>query len=116
MVNTARVQSSAERATVAVAGALRSGRYAGSVGFLEVGNDRVVVVEDDVAIDESGNTRLSRSGFRFVAFGVRMRFVHDVVIEQQIGELRGWAQAWSDDLNRRLYAESYDDDLDDEVS
>jgi Nucleotidyl transferase AbiEii toxin, Type IV TA system len=36
--------------------------------------------------------------------------------EQQIGELRRWAQAWSDDLDRRLYAETYDDDLDDEVS
>ena len=56
-------------------------------------------------------TRLSSAQWRadeeFSAYGLT---------EQQIGELRGWAQAWSDDLNRRLYAESYDDDLDDEVS
>jgi predicted nucleotidyltransferase component of viral defense system len=33
--------------------------------------------------------------------------------EGQIGELRYWAQQWSDDLNRRLYAESSLEDEDD---
>jgi predicted nucleotidyltransferase component of viral defense system len=32
---------------------------------------------------------------------------------QLISDLRHWAQAWSDDLNRRLYAETYVEDEDD---
>jgi len=33
----------------------------------------------------------------------------------EIAHLRRWALAWSDDINRRLYAENYDfdDDADD---
>jgi hypothetical protein len=31
-----------------------------------------------------------------------------------ITDLRSWAQAWAEDINRRLYAESYVDDEDDE--
>lgn len=30
--------------------------------------------------------------------------------DEEIRDLRRWAQAWSDDLNRRLYAGDYDDD------
>jgi Nucleotidyl transferase AbiEii toxin, Type IV TA system len=30
--------------------------------------------------------------------------------DQEIADLRGWAQSWSDDINRHLYAESYADD------
>jgi hypothetical protein len=33
--------------------------------------------------------------------------------DEQIGDLRRWAQSWSDDLNRRLYAGFYDDEEDD---
>ncbi len=36
--------------------------------------------------------------------------------EGEIADLRRWAQAWSDDINRRLYAESYADDGDDELA
>ncbi|WP_222849864.1 hypothetical protein [Trebonia kvetii] len=36
--------------------------------------------------------------------------------EGEIANLRRWAQAWSDDINRRLYAESYADDGDDELA
>jgi hypothetical protein len=32
-----------------------------------------------------------------------------------IGDLRRWAQSWSDDINRRLYAEAYVDDEDAEI-
>jgi hypothetical protein len=35
--------------------------------------------------------------------------------EGEIADLRRWAQAWSDDINRRLYAESYPDDGNDET-
>jgi predicted nucleotidyltransferase component of viral defense system len=34
---------------------------------------------------------------------------------QEINSLRCWAQAWSDDINRRLYAETYVDDEDEEI-
>lgn len=34
---------------------------------------------------------------------------------EEISDLRRWAQAWSDDLNRRLYAESYVGDEDDNL-
>ena len=33
--------------------------------------------------------------------------------DQEITDLRRWAQSWSDDLNQRLYAESYFEDEDD---
>jgi hypothetical protein len=33
----------------------------------------------------------------------------------EIAELRNWAQGWSDDINRRLYAETYVDDGDDGI-
>jgi len=36
--------------------------------------------------------------------------------EGEIADLRRWAQAWSDDINRRLYAESYADDGNDELA
>jgi predicted nucleotidyltransferase component of viral defense system len=36
--------------------------------------------------------------------------------DQEIGELRTWAQSWSDDINRRLYAGTYVEDADDEFS
>ncbi|MFZ0185702.1 MAG: hypothetical protein WAL72_01995, partial [Streptosporangiaceae bacterium] len=35
--------------------------------------------------------------------------------DQEIGDLRRWAQSWSDDINRRLYAEAYVDDEDEEI-
>ena len=34
---------------------------------------------------------------------------------QEINSLRCWAQSWSDDINRRLYAENYVDDEDEEI-
>jgi Nucleotidyl transferase AbiEii toxin, Type IV TA system len=34
--------------------------------------------------------------------------------EEQIGELRFWAQSWSDDISRRLFAENYDYDEDED--
>ena len=34
---------------------------------------------------------------------------------QEINSLRSWAQSWSDDINRRLYAETYVDDEDEEI-
>jgi Nucleotidyl transferase AbiEii toxin, Type IV TA system len=34
---------------------------------------------------------------------------------QEISDLRCWAQSWSDDISRRLYAETYIDDEDDEI-
>lgn len=33
----------------------------------------------------------------------------------EIADLRGWAQAWADEINRRLYATTYVDDEDDEI-
>lgn len=37
--------------------------------------------------------------------------------DREISDLRRWAQSWSDDINRRLYAEAYaEDDDDDGVS
>ena len=33
--------------------------------------------------------------------------------DERISDLRRWAQSWSDDLNRRLYVGSYDDEEDD---
>jgi hypothetical protein len=35
--------------------------------------------------------------------------------EDEIAHLRSWAQAWADDINRRLYAETYVDDEDEEI-
>jgi hypothetical protein len=35
--------------------------------------------------------------------------------EDEIEHLRRWAQAWADDINRRLYAETYVDDEDEEI-
>lgn len=35
--------------------------------------------------------------------------------DQEIDNLRRWAQSWSDDINRRLYAEAYVDDEDEEI-
>jgi hypothetical protein len=35
--------------------------------------------------------------------------------DQEISSLRRWAQSWSDDINRRLYAETYVDDEDEEI-
>ena len=32
----------------------------------------------------------------------------------EITALRIWAQAWADDIDRRLYAESYDDNQEDD--
>lgn len=32
-----------------------------------------------------------------------------------IADLRSWAQAWAEDINHRLYAETYVDDGDDEI-
>jgi hypothetical protein len=34
---------------------------------------------------------------------------------EEIADLRRWAQAWSDDINRRLYAENHGDGEDDEI-
>jgi hypothetical protein len=36
--------------------------------------------------------------------------------DDEIADLRNWAQAWADDINRRLYAETYVDDGDDEIA
>jgi hypothetical protein len=33
---------------------------------------------------------------------------------EKIADLRGWAQAWADDINRRLYSATYVDDEDDD--
>jgi len=33
----------------------------------------------------------------------------------EIADLRSWAQAWAEDINRRLYAETYVDDENDEI-
>lgn len=33
----------------------------------------------------------------------------------EIADLRSWAQAWADDISRRLYAEAYVDDEDEEI-
>lgn len=33
--------------------------------------------------------------------------------EETIADLRRWAQAWADDINRRLYAETFDEGEDD---
>jgi hypothetical protein len=33
----------------------------------------------------------------------------------EIADLRSWANAWAEDLNRRLYAETYVDDEGDEI-
>jgi hypothetical protein len=35
--------------------------------------------------------------------------------DDEIADLRRWAQAWSDDINRRLYAETYVDEDDEET-
>ncbi len=35
--------------------------------------------------------------------------------DEEIADLRNWAQVWSDDINRRLYRETYVDDEDDET-
>jgi hypothetical protein len=35
--------------------------------------------------------------------------------DQEISNLRRWAQSWSDDINRRLYSEAYVDDEDEEI-
>jgi hypothetical protein len=35
--------------------------------------------------------------------------------DDEIADLRGWAQAWADEINRRLYAEAYVDDEDEEI-
>jgi hypothetical protein len=43
-------------------------------------------------------------------------FVEYGLSESEIADLRRWAQAWSDDINRRLYAESYADDGNDEIA
>lgn len=54
-------------------------------------------------------TRLSsvqwRADEEFSAYGLS---------DDEIADLRGWAQSWSDDINRRLYAETYRNDEDDE--
>jgi len=50
-------------------------------------------------------TRLSsvqwRADEKFSAYGL---------FGDEIADLRGWAQAWAEDINRRLYAEAYADD------
>jgi hypothetical protein len=55
-------------------------------------------------------TRLSsvqwRADEEFSAYGLP---------DEEIAHLRRWAQSWSDDINRRLYAETYTDDEDDEA-
>jgi predicted nucleotidyltransferase component of viral defense system len=35
--------------------------------------------------------------------------------DEEIRDLRRWAQSWSDDINRRLYSATYVDDEDDEI-
>jgi hypothetical protein len=34
--------------------------------------------------------------------------------DDEIAGLRGWAQAWADDINRRLHNETFVDDEDEE--
>jgi hypothetical protein len=55
-------------------------------------------------------TRLSsvqwRADDEFSAYGLS---------SDEIADLRSWAQAWADDINRRLYVETYVDEEDDEI-
>jgi hypothetical protein len=64
----------------------------------------------DVFSLEELATRLSsvqwRADEEFSAYGLS---------GDEIANLRSWAQAWSDDINRRLYAETYVDDEDEET-
>jgi hypothetical protein len=73
---------------------------------------------------ENLGRRLAREEFSLEGLATRLdgakwfddeEFVAYGLGEADIGDLREWAQAWCDEIRRRLYAENFDFDGDDDV-
>jgi len=47
-----------------------------------------------------------RADEEFTAYGLS---------DDEVADLRNWAQVWADDINHRLYAETYVNDEDEEI-
>ncbi len=87
---------------------------------IDMATDSMMAMEAIVATVVEG---LTGRGWRVEVIGVLdgadwyddQAFAEYGLTAQEINSLRCWAQSWSDDINRRLYAETYVDDEDEEI-